>query len=83
MLIPLGWHLEKVCTKCQEEIMDWVSFPNLEGQPTICERCIVEALGVGRREWTATFVASVMADRAHAAARSLRSLRSSWWRRLV
>ena len=77
MLIPLGVHIEKVCTKCHEEVMDWVGFPHLEGQPVICERCIVEALGLGRRGWTAAFLTGVAAYCVRAAARP------SWWRRLL
>lgn len=43
---------ETLCSKCHEPHYDFVlAFPELDGLPAICARCVYEALTGTRPEW--------------------------------
>ena len=48
-----------ICARCHEPLPDfglYVKFNGVEGEPIVCEPCLVENLGLGRPPWRAEIV---------------------------
>ena len=53
MIFPGASREIRICSRCQEECVAWISFEaTLQGKPVICERCFAHALGLKGQAWT-------------------------------
>ena len=78
MIFPGTMLLIRTCAKCHEECVAWISFERtVGGDLALCERCLVQALGLGSHPWT-SHVEACMAK----AQEQRTAKKESWWGRI-